>query len=67
MGVEAEITRFERLKSDNDRLRRDNHELTEHLALAVAAIQRLSIQKEQLLRQLEAAARVPSIDPSRRR
>lgn len=66
-AADAEVTRFELLKAENVRLRRNNHELTEHLDLAVAVIQRQALEKQQLLQQLEAATRVTSIDPSRRR
>jgi hypothetical protein len=62
----AGATRFDQLKRENADLRRDNHELTEHLELAVANIQRLCLETHQLRQQLEAATNVTRIDPRHR-
>ncbi|MCI2421380.1 hypothetical protein MOQ72_28475 [Saccharopolyspora sp. K220] len=47
---------------DNDKLRRDNHELREHLDLAAANIQRLTLDNYRPRQQLEAATKVIRID-----
>lgn len=57
----AGMSRFDQLSRKNDELRRDNHELTEHLELALANIQRLSLENHQLRKQLEAASNVARI------
>jgi hypothetical protein len=49
------------LKDRNAELRRANRRLTEHLELAVANIQRLTLDNHQLRRELEAAAKVVSV------
>ncbi|AXB45273.1 hypothetical protein [Amycolatopsis albispora] len=56
------VSQFEQLKRDNDKLRRNNHDLTEHLEIAVANIQRLTLDNDKLQRQLEAAADVTRIN-----
>jgi hypothetical protein len=55
------VSRFDQLKRENDELRRDKHELVEHLELASANIQRLSLANYQLRQHLEAAAKVARI------
>jgi hypothetical protein len=44
----AAVSRFEQLKRDNDTLRREKQDLAEHLQLAVANIQRLTLENQQL-------------------
>lgn len=61
-SADAAISRFDQLKADNDKLRRDNHELAEHLDLAVANIQRLALESHRLRQQLETATKVTHID-----
>jgi ribosomal protein S12 methylthiotransferase accessory factor YcaO len=65
-STETAISRFDQLKLDNDKLRRNNHELREHLELAVANIQRLTLENHRLRRQLEASTKVTRIDRNRR-
>jgi hypothetical protein len=66
VGDHAAVTRFDQLKHDNRTLRRDNHELTEHLDVAIANIQRLTLENRQLRQQLEAATKIIRIRPHRR-
>lgn len=56
------VSSFEQLKRDNDRLRTSNHELAEHLDLAVANIQRLTLDNHRLHRALETATTITRID-----
>lgn len=58
----AGISTFEQLKRDNAKLRRDNHDLTEHLELAVANIQRLTLDNHHLRQQLDTTANITRID-----
>jgi len=51
------------LKDRNAELRRANRRLTEHLELAVANIQRLTLDNHQLRQELEAATKVVRIAP----
>jgi hypothetical protein len=51
-------TAFPRLHRNNGRLRATNQDLAEHLELAVANIQRLTLEHQQLPHQLEAAINV---------
>ncbi|MGH3966294.1 MAG: hypothetical protein ACRDZO_27295 [Egibacteraceae bacterium] len=53
-----DVSRFEQLKRQNNELLRDKHELAEHLDLALANIQRLSLENHQLRQHLEALAKV---------
>lgn len=62
----AATTPFQRLQRDNAHLRSTNHDLTEHLALAVANIQRLTLDNHQLRYQLEAATNITRIDTRHR-
>jgi len=62
----AAVTRFERLKRQNAELRRANHDLVEHLNLAIAKIQRLTLDNHHLRHQLEANINVTSIDARHR-
>jgi hypothetical protein len=57
--------RYSELVKKNASLRRSNTELSEHLALAVANIQRLTLENHQLRQELEAAAKVTAL-PVRR-
>jgi predicted ArsR family transcriptional regulator len=57
----------DRLVARNAKLRRDNRQLREHLALAVANIQRLSIETHQLRRHVEAASGVTTLNSRGRR
>ena len=60
---------YTRLQEDNARLRRRNRELTEHLELAVATIQRLTIDNSQLhtaLAKAQHVTRLPRAAPTRR-
>jgi hypothetical protein len=63
----AEVGRFHQLKHDNDELRHDKHELAQHLDLALANIQRLTLENDQLRRHLEAIAKVAPIRPEKGR
>lgn len=65
-SADAAIIRFDQLKADNDKLRRDNHELTEHLELTAANIQRLTLENHRLRQHLETATKVTRIDPTHR-
>jgi hypothetical protein len=58
---------YERLKQDNVKLRKDNHELAEHLELAIANIQRLSVDNHGLRQALEAARNVTRLPIQRDR
>jgi hypothetical protein len=55
------------LAQQNTRLRHDNRELSEHLALATAEIQRLSLQVHGLRGELAALRNVSAIRPRRPR
>lgn len=57
----AGTSQFEQLKRDNGALRRTNHELTEHLELAIANIQRLTLDNHRLRHALENAGKVTRI------
>lgn len=50
--------RYNELRRKNAELRRTNTELSEHLALAVANIQRLTLENHQLRQELEATSKV---------
>jgi hypothetical protein len=63
---DSAISRFDQLKLDNNKLRRNNHDLAEHLDLAIANIQRLTLENHHLRQQLEAAAKVSRIGPTQR-
>lgn len=54
-------TALERLTEENTRLRLTSRELTDQLALAMAAIQRLSLDNHQLRVELETACNVSRI------
>lgn len=60
------LSQFEQLKRDNDKLRRNNHELTEHRELAVTNIQRLALDNQQLRQALETASKITRIAPESR-
>jgi hypothetical protein len=61
----AAVTAFQRLHGDNARLRATNQNLAEHLDLAMANIQRLTLENQRLRHELEAAVNVTHL--SRRR
>lgn len=56
---------YNRLKTDNARLQRDKRDLAAQLEVAIAVIQRLSIDNETLRRALHTARAVPTL-PRRR-
>ncbi|MET8759894.1 hypothetical protein [Lentzea sp. NPDC004782] len=58
----AAVSQFAQLKRDNDNLRQDNHELRQHLELAISNIQRLTLDNHQLRQNLEAAVKVRRLD-----
>jgi hypothetical protein len=58
------VSQFEQLKRDNDKLRRNNHELAEHLELAVVNIQRLALDNHRLRQALETASKITRIAPA---
>lgn len=62
VSAQAATSQFDQLKLDNDKLRRDNHELREHLDLATSNIQRVTLENHRLRQQLEAATKVTRID-----
>lgn len=55
------ISRLDQLTRDNDKLRRHSHDLIEHLELAIANIQRLTLDNHQLRQTLEAATKITKI------
>ncbi|NGY65086.1 hypothetical protein G7043_39855 [Lentzea sp. NEAU-D13] len=60
---------YTRLQEDNARLRCRNRELTEHLELAIATIQRLAIDNSRLhaaLAEAQQVTRMPRAVPTRR-
>ncbi len=54
------------LERENANLRRANQQLTEHLDLAIANIQRLSLDNHRLLEEVEAAAKITRLDTKAR-
>jgi AraC-like DNA-binding protein len=54
-------SRFEKIQRENTELRRAKLELTEHLELAIANIQRLTLDNHHLRQQLHAATNVTHI------
>jgi transposase-like protein len=56
-------TEHARVIARNAKLRRDNHQLRQHLDLAAANIARLTIDNHQLRQQLEQAHRITHITP----
>jgi DNA-binding transcriptional regulator YhcF (GntR family) len=66
--VEAPATlEHTRLVARNAKLRRDNRQLREHLELAIANIQRLTLHARRLQAALEATTNVTQINPRARR
>ena len=60
---------YTRLQEDNARLRRRNRELTEHVEIAVATIQRLTIdnsRRHTALAEAQQVTRLPRAVPARR-
>ena len=60
-----DTTGYETLQKDVTRLRRDNQDLTENLEMAIANIQRLTIENHRLRQALQEAHKVARI-PTRR-
>jgi transposase-like protein len=58
--------RFAELEQRNAELTRDNRQLTEHLDLAVANLQRLTLDNHQMRQTLESAGKVTRIDTKSR-
>lgn len=54
--------RYLTLQEQNAKLRQDNATLTEHLELAVANIQRLTLENRQLRKELESATKITRIN-----
>jgi AraC-like DNA-binding protein len=54
-------SRFEKIQRENAELRRARCELAEHLELAIANIQRLTLDNHHLRQQLQAATKVTHI------
>ena len=66
--VQTTATTYETLAHAHARLRQDHHDLSEHLELAIANIQRLSLDNHALREALEAARNVTRLpDRSDRR
>jgi transposase-like protein len=59
-------SRYDQLIARNARLRRANRNLADHLAIAAANIQRLTLENQRLRRELEASAKVSRIGTMRR-
>jgi chromosome segregation ATPase len=57
-------SRYEQLREDHARLRRENARVRHDLEPAKASILRLALDRQQLRQQLESAAKVISIDPA---
>jgi hypothetical protein len=60
-GFDDAASRFEELRRENAELRRVKLELTEHLELAIANIQRLTLDNHHLRQQLHAATNITHI------
>lgn len=60
-------SQLDQLTRDNAALRRTNRELATHLELAVANIQRLTLENHHLRQQLEAATKITHISAAGRR
>jgi transposase-like protein len=60
-------TRYDRLVARNAKLRRANQGLTDHLKIAAAHIQRLTLENHRLRQELEGAANVTRIGPQEKR
>jgi AraC-like DNA-binding protein len=54
-------SRFEKIQRENTELRRARRELAEHLELAIANIQRLTLDNHHLRQQLHAATKITQI------
>jgi transposase-like protein len=55
-------SRFEKIQRENAELRRARRELAEHLELAIANIQRLTLDNHHLRQQLHAATKITHIN-----
>jgi AraC-like DNA-binding protein len=55
-------SRFEKIQRENTELRRARRELAEHLELAIANIQRLTLDNHHLRQQLHAATKITHIN-----
>lgn len=60
-GTTHATDRFQRLVQENQALKATNQDLTEHLELAAANIQRLSIENHQLRQAIEAVGNITRI------
>jgi hypothetical protein len=60
------ISRYDRLIARNAKLRRANRDLRDHLTLAAAHIQRLTLENDRLLRTVETATGVTRLPRSAR-
>jgi AraC-like DNA-binding protein len=58
----ASASRFEKIQQENAELRRAWRELAEHLELAIANIQRLTLDNHHLRQQLHAATKITHIN-----
>lgn len=63
----AAASRFEEIQRENTELRRARRELAEHLELAIANIQRLTLDNHHLRQQLHAATKITHINTRSRR
>jgi hypothetical protein len=64
-GVTARTGRSEELREQVSTLRAENRDLRDHLELAIANIQRLTLDNHQLRESLEAATRITRIPQGR--
>lgn len=62
----SQPTPHDRLVARNTKLRRDNRQLREHLELAVANIQRLTVENHRFRRELEAATKITPLKSASR-
>lgn len=58
---ESAVSRYEQLQQTGTQLRSDNQRLRDHLDLAAAVIQRLTLENQRLRHQLENEAKVARI------
>lgn len=63
----SRASRYQQLQQASAELRSSNRQLREHLDLATAVIQRLTLENQRLREQLETAANVTTITPRTRR
>jgi hypothetical protein len=58
------ISRYEQLNQDNAKLRQSNRDLRDNLELAIASIQRLTLDNHRLHKELEAVTKISRIRPA---